>query len=88
MPAVGRILCSIHLAQHPDFIGLLNHENARGAMHVRSSPAILRDHAPLIELIAATLNAAYGPGVSQQRGPRRALHLGGRDVVLLLLQTA
>ncbi|VTU30157.1 Nicotinate degradation protein S [Variovorax sp. SRS16] len=44
-----------YLARHPDFIGLLNHENAHGAMHVRDSRAIRETNSPLIELIAQTL---------------------------------
>ena len=44
-----------YLARHPDFIGMLNHENAQGARHVRASNAIRAANSPLIELIAATL---------------------------------
>lgn len=44
-----------YLAHHPDFIGLLNHENAQGAQHVRKSSAIRDTNSPLIELIASTL---------------------------------
>ena len=44
-----------YLARHPDFIGMLNHENAHGAAHVRESSAIRATNSPLIELIAATL---------------------------------
>ena len=44
-----------YLAQHPDFIGLLNHENAHGAHHVRNSSAIRDTNSPLIELITQTL---------------------------------
>jgi TetR/AcrR family transcriptional regulator len=44
-----------YLARHPDFIGLLNHENAHGATHVRDSRAIRETNSPLIELIARTL---------------------------------
>ena len=44
-----------YLARHPDFIGMLNHENATGARHVRSSSAIRATNSPLIELVAATL---------------------------------
>ena len=44
-----------YLSQHPDFIGLLNHENAAGARHVRDSDAIRDTNSPLIELIAQTL---------------------------------
>jgi TetR/AcrR family transcriptional regulator len=44
-----------YLLEHPDFIGLLNHENAHGAAHVRRSRTIRRTHSPLIELIRSTL---------------------------------
>lgn len=44
-----------YLARHPDFIGLLNHENAHGAVHVQRSPAIRETNSPLIDLIARTL---------------------------------
>lgn len=44
-----------YLARHPDFIGMLNHENAQGALHVRASTAIRAANSPLIDLIASTL---------------------------------
>ncbi len=44
-----------YLARHPDFIGLLNHENAHGAAHVRDSQAIRETNSPLVDLIAKTL---------------------------------
>ena len=44
-----------YLARHPDFIGMLNHENAQGALHVRTSTAIRATNSPLIELLASTL---------------------------------
>lgn len=44
-----------YLACHPDFIGLLNHENAQGAGHVRASTAIRATNSPLVELIGKTL---------------------------------
>ena len=44
-----------YLLEHPDFIGLLNHENAHGAVHVRHSSAIRRTNSPLIEMIRSTL---------------------------------
>ena len=51
-----------YLAQHPDFIGLLNHENAQGAAQVGASAAIRATSSPLIELIATTLKR----GVAQR----------------------
>lgn len=44
-----------YLHAHPDFISLLNHENAAGAQHVRNSSAIRDTNSPLIDLIARTL---------------------------------
>jgi TetR/AcrR family transcriptional regulator len=52
-----------YLARHPDFIGMLNHENATGARHVRSSAAIRATNSPLIELVAATLKRGVDAGV-------------------------
>ena len=52
-----------YLAEHPDFIGMLNHENARGAHHVRSSGAIRATNSPLIEMVAATLKRGVAAGV-------------------------
>lgn len=52
-----------YLAQHPDFIGMLNHENAHGAAHVRASAAIRATTSPLIELVAATLKRGVAAGV-------------------------
>jgi TetR/AcrR family transcriptional regulator len=51
-----------YLARHPEFIGLLNHENALGAPHARASRAIRETNSPLIELIARTLKR----GVAQK----------------------
>jgi TetR/AcrR family transcriptional regulator len=67
-----------YLAQHPDFIGLLNHENARGAMHVRGSPAIRATNSPLIELIGTTL----------KRGVRDKVFRRGIDPVELYISVA
>ncbi|MEJ7687669.1 MAG: TetR family transcriptional regulator [Variovorax sp.] len=44
-----------YLARHPEFIRLLNHENAHGAPHVRGSNALRDTNSPLIDLIAQTL---------------------------------
>ena len=64
-----------YLARHPDFIGMLNHENAHGAQHVRQSSAIRATNSPLIELIAATLKRGVGA-----RGLRRGGGPGERDI--------
>lgn len=57
-----------YLAAHPEFIGLLNHENAQGGTHVRESRAIRETNSPLIDMLAATLRrgvqaGAFRPGV-------------------------
>ncbi len=67
-----------YLAQHPDFIGLLNHENAQGAPHVRDSSAIRDTNSPLIELIAKTL----------ARGIRAKVFRRGIDPVELYISVA
>ncbi|WP_137922499.1 TetR/AcrR family transcriptional regulator [Hydrogenophaga sp. 2FB] len=67
-----------YLAQHPDFIGLLNHENAQGAQHVRDSSAIRDTNSPLIDLIAKTL----------ARGIRARVFRRGIDPVELYISVA
>ncbi|MEO7244765.1 MAG: TetR/AcrR family transcriptional regulator [Rubrivivax sp.] len=67
-----------YLSQHPDFIGLLNHENALGAEHVRASASIRAMNSPLIELIAATL----------RRGVRARVFRKGIDPVELYISIA
>ncbi|MCJ0761757.1 TetR/AcrR family transcriptional regulator [Variovorax terrae] len=67
-----------YLAHHPDFIGLLNHENAQGAPHVRSSSAIRDTNSPLIELITKTL----------ARGIRAKVFRRGVDPVELYVSVA
>ncbi|HET6599395.1 MAG TPA: TetR/AcrR family transcriptional regulator [Burkholderiaceae bacterium] len=52
-----------YLARHPDFIGMLNHENAQGARHVRSLPTIRETNSPLVELMASTLERGVEAGV-------------------------
>lgn len=67
-----------YLAHHPDFIGLLNHENAQGAQHVRKSSAIRDTNSPLIALIASTL----------ARGIKAKLFRRGVDPVELYISVA
>lgn len=52
-----------YLARHPDCIGLLNHENAQGAKHVRDSRSIQSTNSPLIELIASALARGVEAGL-------------------------
>jgi len=67
-----------YLARHPDFIGLLNHENAHGAAHVRQSPLIRDTSSPLIDLIARTL----------ERGTAARLFRPGIDPIELYVSVA
>lgn len=67
-----------YLLQHPDFIGLLNHENALGAPHVRASRVIRETNSPLIVLLAATL----------RRGIRSRVFRRGVDPVELYISLA
>ena len=67
-----------YLARHPDFIGLLNHENAQGANHVRESDTIRQANSPLIDLIAKTL----------KRGIASKLFRRGIDPVELYVSVA
>lgn len=67
-----------YLQATPDFIGLLNHENARGASHVRDSKAIRETNSPLIELLAKTLS----------RGTRAGVFRRGIDPVELYVSVA
>lgn len=57
-----------YLARHPEFIGLLNHENAAGAAHLQASQNIRSMNSPLISLIRKTLKRGvqsqqFRPGI-------------------------
>lgn len=67
-----------YLARHPEFIGLLNQENAQGAEHVRASHVIRDTNSPLIELIAKTL----------ARGTQAGVFRRGIDAVELYISVA
>ena len=66
------------LARHPDFIGMLNHENAQGARHVRALPTIRETNSPLIAQMASTL----------ERGVRAGVFRRGIDPVALYVSMA
>lgn len=51
-----------YLALHPEFIGMLNHENAVGAQHIRASSTIQSMNSPLIDLIRKTLKRGVALG--------------------------
>ena len=67
-----------YLARHPEFIGMLTHENASGAGFVRVSAAIRESGSPLIELIGKTL----------RRGVRSGDFAAGIDPVHLYISIA
>ncbi len=52
-----------YLSRNPDFIGMLNHENALGAEHVRASSTIRVANSPLQAMVAATLKRGVAAGV-------------------------
>jgi TetR/AcrR family transcriptional regulator len=51
-----------HLAEHPDFIVLLNDENRGGARHVRGSKKIEALHSPLVSLVSRILGEGVRSG--------------------------
>ena len=67
-----------YLAQHPEFIGMLNHENALGAPHARGSAAVRETNSPLVRLIASTL----------RRGVVQRVFRRGVDPVALYISIA
>ena len=52
-----------HLAEHPDFIVLLNDENRGGAAHVRRSKKIEALHSPLVAMVSKILGEGVRNGV-------------------------
>jgi len=52
-----------YLAEHPEFIALLNDENRQGAVHVGGSRDVQAMHSPLVELIRDTLQRGVREGV-------------------------
>jgi TetR/AcrR family transcriptional regulator len=52
-----------HLAEHPDFIVLLNDENRGGARHVRGSKKLEALHSPLVSLVSKILGEGVRGGV-------------------------
>ena len=78
--AMGALVgfCFDYLARHPEFIGMLTHENARGASHARGSAVIRESGSPMIELISRTL----------RRGVRSRDFASGIDPVHLYISIA
>ena len=52
-----------HLAEHPDFIVLLNDENRGGAAHVRGSQKLEAMHSPLVSLVSTILGQGVKAGI-------------------------
>jgi len=52
-----------HLAEHPDFILLLNDENRGGARHVRGSKKLEALHSPLVSMVSKILAEGVRAGV-------------------------
>jgi TetR/AcrR family transcriptional regulator len=52
-----------HLAEHPDFIVLLNDENRGGARHVRGSKKLEALHSPLVSMVSKILAEGVRAGV-------------------------
>ncbi|WP_370155462.1 TetR/AcrR family transcriptional regulator [Ferrovibrio sp.] len=52
-----------YLAEHPEFIALLNDENRQEARHVRGSERLEEMHSPLVALMQETLERGAAAGV-------------------------
>lgn len=52
-----------YLAAHPDFIALLNDENAQGARHLQRSRRVHEMHSPLLALLRETLRQGATAGL-------------------------
>ena len=52
-----------YLAAHPEFIALLNDENAQGARHVQRARRLHEMHSPLIQLLRRTLSQGAAAGL-------------------------
>ncbi len=59
-----------YLAEHPEFISMLNDENRLGAVHLKASRDVASMHSPLVKLIEETLARGIKAGVFNDRfGP-------------------
>ncbi len=56
-----------YLARHPDFIALLNDENAQGARHVAGSTRLPEMNSPLVAAIDLSLRRGVAEGVFRDR---------------------
>ncbi|RYY63612.1 MAG: TetR/AcrR family transcriptional regulator, partial [Comamonadaceae bacterium] len=55
-----------YLAAHPEFIGMLKHENASGAQHIQQSETIQGVNSPLIAMIRKTLKRGVAAGLFRE----------------------
>lgn len=59
-----------YLAEHPEFIALVNDENRMEARHLRMSEKVAEMHSPLVRLVEETLARGVAAGVFNDRfGP-------------------
>ena len=59
-----------YLAEHPEFIALINDENRMGAPHLKTSEKVAEMHSPLVRLVEETLTRGVKAGVFNDRfGP-------------------
>ncbi|WP_374831299.1 TetR/AcrR family transcriptional regulator [Paenochrobactrum pullorum] len=56
-----------YLAEHPEFIALLNDENRMGASHLKTSDNIAEMHSPLVKMIDQTLARGIEAGLFNQK---------------------
>lgn len=56
-----------YLAEHPEFIALLNDENRMQSSHLRESTDLVAMHSPLVEVIEETVDRGVQKGVFNDR---------------------
>lgn len=56
-----------YLAEHPEFIALLNDENRMGACHLKTSDNIAEMHSPLVKMIDETLARGIKAGLFNEK---------------------
>ena len=59
-----------YLADHPEFVALINDENRMEARHLKASDKVAEMHSPIVELVEETLERGMAAGVFNDRfGP-------------------
>jgi len=59
-----------YLADHPEFVALVNDENRMEARHLKASDKVAEMHSPIVELVEETLDRGIAAGVFNDRfGP-------------------